>query len=184
MSGAVRKAMEIVERTGAFMPQQFENPANPLAHERGTAEEIWRDTDGEVDVFVAGVGTGGTVSGVGRALKAKKPGVRIVAVEPAGSAVLSGLPVGRHAIQGIGAGFVPKIFDRSAVDEILRVADADALETAKAMAKKEGVLCGISAGANVFAALELAKRPEFAGKTIATIACDTGERYMSTALFS
>ena len=185
MTGSVKKAQEIVNATpGAFMPQQFENSANPEAHERGTAEEIWRDTDGEVDVFVAGAGTGGTVSGVGKVLKARKPSVRIVAVEPSGSAVLSGNPPGRHAIQGIGAGFVPKIFNRAVVDEIEQVSDDDAIETAKSLARKEGILCGISSGANVFAALKLAKRPEFKGKVIVVIICDTGERYLTTALFT
>ena len=185
MSGSVKKAVEIVKATpGSFMPQQFENSANPLAHETGTAEEIWRDTDGQVDAFVAGVGTGGTISGVGKALKAKKPLVKIVAVEPSSSAVLSGNPPGRHAIQGIGAGFVPKIYNKAVVDEIEKVTDEDALATAKALARQEGILCGISSGANVYAALKLAKRPEFKGKVIVVIVCDTGERYLSTSLFT
>jgi cysteine synthase A len=185
MGGSVKKAQEIVAGTpGAFMPQQFENEANPLAHERGTALEIWDDTEGKVDAFVAGVGTGGTVSGVGKVLKARKPGVKILAVEPQSSAVLSGCHAGRHAIQGIGAGFVPKIFNREVVDEIVQVSDNDALETAKALSTREGILCGISSGANVFAALQAAKRPEFKDKVIVAIVCDTGERYLSTALFT
>lgn len=185
MSGSVKKALEIISSTpGAFMPQQFENSANPEAHERSTAEEVWRDTEGQVDVFVAAVGTGGTLSGVGKGLKAKKPGVRIVAVEPSSSAVLSGNPPGRHGIQGIGAGFVPKIFNRAVVDEIMQVSDDEAVDTAKELARQEGILCGISSGANVFAALKLAKRPEFKGKVIVVIVCDTGERYLSTSLFA
>jgi len=184
MTGSVKKALELLKETpGAFMPQQFENPANPEAHEKTTAEEIWRDTDGKVDVFVAGVGTGGTLTGVGKVLKARKPGVKIVAVEPKSSAVLSGCPAGRHGIQGIGAGFVPDILDRRLIDEIVQVSDEDALVAAKALARKEGVLCGISSGANVHAALQLAKRPAFKGMNIVAIVCDTGERYLSTSLF-
>lgn len=185
MSGAVREAQRILDSTpGAFMPQQFENPANPEAHERSTAQEIWDDTDGTVDVFVAGVGTGGTISGVARVLKKRKPGVRIVAVEPGASAVLSGCPAGRHGIQGIGAGFIPKTLDRSLLDEIVQVSDDDAFSVARNLARKEGILCGISSGASVHAALQVAQRPESKGKTIVVIVCDTGERYLSTNLFS
>jgi cysteine synthase len=185
MSGSVKKAVEIVKSTpGAFMPQQFENMANPAAHEKTTAKEIWSDTDGKVAAFVAGVGTGGTISGVGRVLKRHDKGIRIVAVEPKTSAVLSGGPSGRHGIQGIGAGFIPKTVDREVIDEIETVSDEEAISTAKELARKEGILCGISSGANVFAALKLAKRPEFKGKVIVVIVCDTGERYMSTPLFA
>ena len=159
------------------MPQQFENPANPEIHRRTTAEEMWRDTDGAVDAFVAAVGTGGTVTGVGEVLKERKPGVHIVAVEPDASPVLSGGAPGPHKIQGTGAGFVPKILNTKSYDEVIRVTDADAIATARRLAREEGMLVGISAGANVFAALQLAKRPEFKGKTIVTVGCDTGERY-------
>lgn len=185
MTGAVEEAKKITAETaGAFMPQQFENPANPEAHEKTTGPEIWADTDGTVDIFVAGVGTGGTISGCGRFLKSKKPSVKVAAVEPDASPVLSGGKPSRHAIQGIGAGFVPAILDMSVVDEIIRVTDEDALSMARELAKKEGVLCGISSGAAVHAALQLAKRPENKGKTIVAIICDTAERYMSTNLFS
>ncbi|MNB81372.1 O-acetylserine sulfhydrylase [compost metagenome] len=184
MSGAIRKAQELsAEIPNSFIPQQFENPANPDVHRRTTAEEIWNDADGTVDVFVAGVGTGGTVSGVGEGLKQHNPNVRIVAVEPSGSPVLSGGQRGPHAIQGIGAGFVPGNFNRSVVDEIVTVGNEDAIRTAQALAKTEGLLVGISSGAAAFAALQLAKREEYAGKTIVTLLPDTGERYLSTDLF-
>jgi cysteine synthase len=184
MSGAVAKAQELVSNTGnMIMLQQFDNPANPDIHRRTTAEEIWRDTDGKVDIFVAGVGTGGTITGVGQVLKKYKPSVKIVAVEPADSAVLSGGPPGPHKIQGIGAGFVPKVLDRSVIDEIICVKNEDAIETARQLAAKEGILAGISSGANVFAAVGLSKRTKNNGKTIVTIICDTGERYISTELF-
>lgn len=184
MKGAIAAAQEIVDRTpGAFMPMQFSNPANPEIHQRTTGEEIWRDTDGKVDIFVAGVGTGGTITGVGRCLKDKKKGVRIVAVEPADSAVLSGNPSGPHKIQGIGAGFVPDNFDSSIVDEIVRVKSEDAGNTARELAKKEGILSGISTGANLWTALDLSRKPENAGKLIVAVVCDTGERYLSTWLY-
>jgi cysteine synthase len=184
MSAAIAKAREIVESTpGSFMPQQFENPANPEVHRRTTAQEIWRDTDGTVDILVAGVGTGGTISGVAEVLKRKKPGFRAIAVEPVKSPVLSGGQAGPHRIQGIGAGFVPGVFRRDLVDEILQVREEDAGATSRRLAREEGLLVGISAGANVWAALQVAARPDSAGKTIVTIACDTGERYLSTWLF-
>ncbi|MFA7254619.1 MAG: cysteine synthase A [Candidatus Omnitrophota bacterium] len=184
MRGAVEKAEEIVKATpGAYMPQQFNNPANPEIHRATTAEEIWKDTNGTVDVFVAGVGTGGTLTGVGEVLKERKPSVRIVAVEPKDSPVLSGGKPGLHKIQGIGAGFVPGVLDTKVYDEILQVRHEDAGETARQLAKQEGILAGISAGANVWAALEIAKRKESKGKTIVTVICDTGERYLSTWLF-
>ena len=185
MRGAIDKAAEIIaENPDSFMPQQFENPANPDVHRRTTAEEIWRDTDGEVDVFVAGVGTGGTVTGVGQALKERKPAVKIYAVEPAESAVLSGGQPGPHRIQGIGAGFVPRVLDTAVYDEIVQVPSDKAIEAARALATDEGILVGISAGANAFAAAELGTRPENRGKLIVTILCDTGERYLSTPLFA
>lgn len=185
MSGAVERARELVaEIPGAFMPMQFANPANPEVHALTTGPEIWDDTDGLVDIFVAGVGTGGTLTGVGRSLKARKPGLKAIAVEPAASPVLSGGKPGPHAIQGIGAGFVPEVLDRSVVDEVVTVANEDALVTARRLLREEGILCGISSGANAFAALELARRPENAGKVIVFIVCDTGERYLSTPLFS
>jgi cysteine synthase len=184
MSAAVAKAREIAAATPkSFMPQQFENPANPEIHRRTTAQEIWRDTDGTVDIFVAGVGTGGTITGVAEVLKRKKPGLRAIAVEPVKSPVLSGGPPGPHRIQGIGPGFVPGVFRRDLVDEILQVREEDAGATARRLAREEGMLVGISAGANVWAALEVAARPDCAGKTIVTVACDTGERYLSTWLF-
>ncbi len=183
MKGAIRKAEELRDSTpGAVILQQFENPANPAIHVKTTGEEIWRDTDGRVDVFVAGVGTGGTVSGVAKALKAHNPNIHIVAVEPASSAVLSGQPSGAHKIQGIGAGFEPKNFDRPLVDEILPVSNEDAFATARAVAKEEGIFVGISSGAAAYAAATVAQRPEFAGKNIVVLLPDTGERYLSTAL--
>ena len=185
MRGAIARAQEIAAETpGAFVPQQFENVANPDIHASTTAEEIWADTDGSVDIFVAGVGTGGSITGVGRVLKERKPGVQIVAVEPTDSPVLSGGDPAPHRIQGIGAGFVPGVLDTSVYDEIIQVTAEDAFETSRNLARDEGVLTGISAGANAWAALQLAKRPENAGKVIVTIICDTGERYLSTALFT
>jgi len=184
MGEAVELAEEIREQRKGFMPQQFSNPANPDVHRRTTAEEIWRDTDGEVGAFVAGVGTGGTITGVGQVLRERSPETLIVAVEPASSPVLSGGRAGPHKIQGIGAGFVPEVLDRSVIDEIIAVSDEDALETARLAAQREGVLAGISAGANIRAALEVAARPEMAGKRVVTIACDSGERYVSLPFFS
>ncbi len=185
MKGAIAKAEELkASIPGSVILGQFDNPANPEVHTRTTGEEIWRDTDGTVDIFVAGVGTGGTVSGTGRALKAHKPSVKLVAVEPASSAVLSGNPSGPHKIQGIGAGFVPKVFDRSVVDEIIPVSNEDAFAAARILASEEGLLVGISSGAAFSAALQLARRPENAGKTIVVLLPDTGERYLSTELFS
>jgi cysteine synthase len=184
MNEAVALAEEIREQRKGFMPQQFSNPANAEAHRRTTAEEIWRDTDGEVGAFVAGVGTGGTITGVGSLLKERLPEALVVAVEPASSPVLSGGAPGPHKIQGIGAGFVPEVLDRSVIDEVLQVDDEDALETARLLALQEGVLAGISAGANVKAALGVAARPEMAGKRVVTIVCDSGERYMSLPFFS
>ncbi len=184
MGEAIRLAEQIVAERGAFMPQQFSNPANPEIHRRTTAVEIWDDLGGEVDALVTGVGTGGTITGVGQALKERRPGVLAIAVEPATSAVLSGGLPGPHKIQGIGAGFVPDVLDRSVVDEVIAVGDEDALATARAAAEREGLLIGISAGAAFHAALEVAARPEMAGKRIITIACDGGERYMSLPFFS
>lgn len=189
MKGAIKKAEELVAQhneagTGAFMPMQFENPANPAVHRATTALEIWDDTEGGVDCFIAGVGTGGTITGVGQVLKQKKPGVRIVAVEPSDSPVLSGGKAGPHKIQGIGAGFVPGILDTGIYDEIIQVDAADAFATARRLMREEGISCGISSGANAFAALQVAARPEMAGKTIVFIVCDTGERYLSTPLFA
>jgi cysteine synthase A len=184
MGEAIRLAEKIVAERGAFMPQQFANPANPEIHRRTTAEEIWRDLDGEVDAFVTGVGTGGTITGVGQVLKDRNPNALIVAVEPASSPVLSGGDPGPHKIQGIGAGFVPEVLDRSVIDEVFAVDDEAALETARAAGHREGLLVGISAGAAFHAALELASRPELAGKRIVTIACDGGERYMSLPFFA
>jgi cysteine synthase A len=184
MKGAVEKASELAETIpNAFIPQQFQNPANPEAHRKTTAEEIWRDTDGEVDLFVAGVGTGGTVTGVGEALKAKKPGVKIVAVEPASSPVLSGGKPGPHKIQGIGPGFVPGVYNADAIDEVIQVQNEDAFASSRNLAKNEGLLVGISSGAALWAATQLAARPENFGKNIVVLLPDTGERYLSTALF-
>jgi cysteine synthase A len=184
MKGAIAKAHEIVAQTAdAFMPMQFENEANPAIHRATTALEIWDDTDGMVDIFVAGVGTGGTITGVGEALKEKKPGVRAVAVEPAASPVLSGGKAGPHAIQGIGAGFVPKALNTDVIDEIITIENDAAYAMAKRLIIEEGILCGISSGANCAAALQLAARDENEGKLIVFIVCDTGERYLSTPLF-
>jgi cysteine synthase len=184
MNEAVALAEEIREQRRAFMPMQFSNPANAEIHRRTTAEEIWRDTDGEIGAFVAGIGTGGTITGVGRMLKERAPGALVVAVEPASSPVLSGGAPGPHKIQGIGAGFVPEVLDREVIDEVVAVSDEEALETARRVATEEGVLAGISAGANVWAALEVARRPEMAGKRVVTIVCDSGERYMSLPFFA
>jgi cysteine synthase A len=184
MSGAINKAKGLAEADAKyFIPQQFENPANPAIHRNTTAEEIWADTDGEVDIFVSGVGTGGTITGVGEALKAKKPGVKIVAVEPDASPVLSGGAKGPHPIQGIGAGFVPGVLNTAIYDEVIRVTNDDAFALARRMATEEGLLVGISSGAATWAALELAKRPENAGKLIVVIIPSFGERYLSTALY-
>jgi len=184
MGEAVELAQKICERRKGYMPQQFSNPANPEAHRRTTAEEIWRDCDGEVGAFVAGVGTGGTITGVGEVLRERSPETLIVAVEPSGSPVLSGGAPGPHKIQGIGAGFVPQVLDRSLIDETILVSDEDALETARLAAAREGLLAGISAGANIKASLEVAARPEMAGKRVVTVVCDSGERYMSLPFFA
>ena len=185
MKGAIEKALQLKEENpGSFIPQQFENPANTEIHRLTTAQEIWRDTDGQVDIVVAGVGTGGTISGIGEGLKPLKPSVKIYAVEPDTSPVLSGGKPGPHKIQGIGAGFVPKIYDSNVIDEVIRVKDEDAGNTARKLAKLEGIHTGISAGAATWAALELAKKPENAGKKIVVIIPDTGTRYLSTWLYS
>lgn len=184
MSGAIARAEEIVATTpGAWMPQQFKNPANPEVHRRTTAQELWEDTDGTIDMLVAGVGTGGTITGCAQVLKQKKPTFKAIAVEPVKSPVLSGGRPGPHKLQGIGAGFVPDIVRRELIDEIIQAREDDAGETARKLAREEGILCGISAGANVWAALQVAARPENAGKLIVTVICDTGERYLSTWLF-
>ncbi|NCC25234.1 MAG: cysteine synthase A [Deltaproteobacteria bacterium] len=183
MAGAVARAEEIQRESRAFMVRQFENPANPAAHERTTGPEIWQDTDGQVQVFVAGVGTGGTITGVGRALKSRNPKVRCVAAEPAESPVLSGGDPGPHPIQGIGPGFIPRILDRSVLDEVLAVKGELAMDMARRLLREEGILAGISAGANVAAALQVAAREENRERLIVTIICDTGERYLSANLF-
>jgi cysteine synthase A len=184
MAGAIKKAEEILAETpNAFMPQQFSNPANPAIHRKTTAEEIWRDTEGKVDFVVAGVGTGGTITGVAEALKARKPSFKAIAVEPSGSPILSGGVRGPHKIQGIGAGFVPDVLKRDLIDEIVTVGDEDAKTTARRLAKEEGILAGISSGAAVWAAIQVAKRPENEGKLIVVVLPDTGERYLSSWLF-
>jgi cysteine synthase A len=185
MGGAIRKAEELAasDPERYFVPQQFKNPANPEIHRKTTAEEIWKDTDGKIDYFIAGVGTGGTITGVGEVLKARKPALTVIAVEPDASPVLSGEPKGPHPIQGIGAGFVPDILNTKIYDEIIRVKGGDALETARRMAREEGLLVGISAGAATWAALQVANRPEAKGKLIVVIIPDFGERYLSTDLY-
>lgn len=185
MKGAIEKAEEIkAGNPNVFVAQQFMNPANPEIHRTATAEEIWNDCDGSVDIFVSGVGTGGTITGCGEALKQKKAGLKAVAVEPADSAVLSGEPAGPHKIQGIGAGFVPDVLSTEAFDEVFKVANEDAMETARQLASKEGILCGISSGAAMHAAIELSKIPENHGKTIVVVLPDTGERYISTEMYT
>ncbi|MBN2471971.1 MAG: cysteine synthase A [Anaerolineae bacterium] len=185
MNGAIAKAQELAAADpNVWIPQQFQNPANPEIHRQATAEEIWQDTDGQVDIIISGIGTGGTITGVGQALKARKPELRVVAVEPAGSPVLSGGEKGPHSIQGIGAGFVPDVLDTSVFDEVIRVADDDAFATARRMAREEGLLVGISSGAATWAALQVAHRPEYAGKLIVVVIPSFGERYLSTALYA
>jgi cysteine synthase A len=185
MKGAIAKAEELAaEKPNTFIPYQFRNQANVEMHRKTTAVEIWEDTDGQVDVFVAGVGTGGTFTGVVSKIRELKPGLIGVAVEPAASPVLSGEQPGSHKIQGIGAGFIPEIMDTSLIDEVLKITDDEALQVARKLAKEEGILCGISAGANVAATIQLAKRPENKGKKFVTVICDTGERYLSTVLFN
>jgi cysteine synthase A len=183
MGEAIALAERMVAERGAFMPQQFSNPANPEVHRRTTAEEIWRDTGGEVDALVAGVGTGGTITGVGEVLRSRRPGLRVVAVEPSASAVLSGRPPGPHKIQGIGAGFVPAVLDRDVIDEVIAVDDEEALAMAREAARREGLLVGVSAGAALAAALRVAARPEMTDKRIVVIVPDGGERYMSLPFF-
>jgi cysteine synthase A len=186
MKGAIAKAKEIAASNPGkyFMPGQFDNPANPEIHRRTTAEEIWRDTDGNVDVFIAGVGTGGTVTGVGQRLKELKPGITIMTVEPDTSTVLSGGSPGPHKLQGFAPGFVPSILDTHVYSEVIKASFDDSIATSRRLAREEGILVGISAGSNVWASLQVAARPEFAGKTIVTIGCDTGERYLSNPLFA
>ena len=184
MGGAIEKAEQLVAETpNALMLQQFKNPANPRAHRETTAKEIWVDTDGQVDILVAGVGTGGTLTGCGEVLKEKNPKLKVVAVEPKGSPVLSGGDPGPHKIQGIGAGFIPDVLNTDVIDEIVQVANEDAMDAARQLASREGILSGISGGANIWAAIQMAERPENKGKTIVTFVCDTGERYISTELF-
>lgn len=185
MKGAIRRAEELrTEHPGAFIPGQFDNPANPAAHVATTAQEIWRDTEGKVDIFVAGVGTGGTLSGVARGLKRHNAAIKAYAVEPASSAMISGAPAGAHKIQGIGANFIPKNFDRAVADGVIAVADNDAIRASRLLAKHEGLLVGISSGAALYAAIQLARQPENKGKTIVALLPDTGERYLSTVLYA
>ena len=185
MKAAIDSAQEILaSRKNAFMPNQFANPANPRIHRETTAEEIWHDTEGQADILVAGVGTGGTITGISQVIKARKPSFKSIAVEPAGSPVISGGQKGPHKIQGIGAGFIPEVLDRSILDDIVTVTNEDAFETARELAKTEGILCGISSGAATWAALQVARRPESAGKMIVVILASTGERYISTELFT
>ena len=185
MAGAVAEAERIAaSMDNTFMPGQFSNPANPKTHEQNTALELWRDTDGKLDALVAGVGTGGTITGIGRALKRLKSDFLTIAVEPASSPLISSGQAGPHKIQGIGANFIPQILDPKVVDQVMVVTDEDAMDMARQLARQEGILCGISSGANVWAALQLARNPEMKGKRIATIICDTGERYLSTDLFA
>lgn len=185
MNGAIAKANSILEaESGSYMPNQFKNPANPLVHRVTTAEEIWRDTEGRADILVSGVGTGGTITGVAQVIKSRKPSFKAIAVEPTHSPVLSGGEKGPHKIQGIGAGFIPDVLDQSIIDDVVTVSNEDAFATARRLAKEEGLLCGISSGAAVQAALEVAGRPESAGKTIVAILASTGERYISTDLFA
>jgi len=184
MQGAINKAEELVRDTpNSFMPQQFNNPANPQIHRSTTAEEVWNDTEGTVDFFVAGVGTGGTITGVGQVLKKRKPGVKIIAVEPLDSPILSGGKPGLHKIQGIGAGFIPEVLDKQIIDEIIKVSNQDAGDIARKLARQEGIFAGVSSGASMWAALEIAKRKDATGKTIVAVLPDTGERYLSTWLF-
>lgn len=185
MTGAINKAAELVASIPhSFMPQQFKNPANPEIHRTTTAEEIWRDTEGNVDIFIAGIGTGGTITGVGEVLKKRRPQIKIIGIEPAGSPVLSGGDPGPHKIQGIGAGFVPDVLNQSIIDEIIKVENEDAFRISRQLARTEGLLVGISSGAAVYAALQVAKRPENKGKKIIVILPDTGERYLSTPLYN
>ena len=181
MNGAIKMAEKIAEDTGAFMPQQFNNPSNPEIHYKTTGPEIWDATEGKVDIFIAGIGTGGTITGVGKYLKEKNPNINIIGVEPTTSAVLSGEKPGKHGIQGIGAGFIPEVLNTDLIDEIIKVSDKNALSTSRELAAKEGILCGISSGAASFAALQMAEK--YKGKNIVVILPDTGERYLSTALF-